>query len=377
MHALLLTGQNQYGVVSHFLAGIIADLKQMAIDTALLNAESPDTLKAGLETLPSLSSFDFVISFNGVGLGKWPDGTDVCALAPSIPIYVFCVDHPIHVLRRIWGMKVRLLCIDQEHVQFASLCGFKAEYFAHAISSAKTNRYSQTATEYKHDTVLFPASYIDKNYYHKQLASCWDNLGYAIEQCTSVSRFMEVICVLPAAGKPARLGLDKHVLKLCILVDKYLRAKQREARLHYFDAEDVTLTVVGRQSEKYQSVAPRHHYSAGLPFDDLLTAMSTARFVVHHSPGFERGLHERVVYPLAMGTPVVAVDCPYVNQTMGSGVVTPAQFFAGIDDKDYDRRRTQARQQVFRHHTWLCRLEKMLSTLPSDLPGDETTQKTV
>ena len=66
---LIITGSNQYGVVSHFMQGMRAELGSLNINIFELAVGSQETVKNSVKkNVQILSYFDFVVSFNAVGL---------------------------------------------------------------------------------------------------------------------------------------------------------------------------------------------------------------------------------------------------------------------------------------------------------------------
>ncbi|GGO73830.1 hypothetical protein [Bowmanella pacifica] len=367
MQVLFITGQNQYGVVSHFLDGMREDLESVGVRTDSLSVESEQHIHRDLPQLLPLQEYDQLISFNGMGLHLEQAELSVPQYLKQRPVWVFCVDHPMHILKRIIGLNVILLCVDEEHVSFAQLCGFNARLFPHAIGKQQLANTSMMPLEDKSNEVVFPVSYMDSGSHRQALTPYWSQIGHWVEQSRSVTRFMQFIGVLPIGNRPASLTLNEQILRLCVTVDSYLRAKQREACLHFFAQQNVNLTVIGRNSHCYQSIAPTHQYLNAMDFTDLQQKIAAARYVVHNSPGFERGLHERVIYPLALGTLVLTFETPYVNQTFPQVCLDAKQSSGQISDKEYQQRRKQAHQQIEQQHCWHHQLRKLF-TSPTTSP---------
>ena len=68
LKALFISGSNQYGVVTHFLNGMQSDLSLLGIEVDELNVGSEELKQQTLKTLAPIAQYDFIVSFNGVGL---------------------------------------------------------------------------------------------------------------------------------------------------------------------------------------------------------------------------------------------------------------------------------------------------------------------
>jgi hypothetical protein len=90
--------------------------------------------------------------------------------------------------------------------------------------------------------------------------------------------------------------------------------------------------------------------------------MSKARYVAHNSPGFERGLHERVVVPLSMGTLVVS-EAPFVQESFTEGSIQKSLTVNSQTDEQYRRVSKDSQVKVLTEHTWKVRWEKLLNNI--------------
>lgn len=362
MKALILTGENQYHVVSHFIDGIMADLALMNIAADNLSMASESEILLGVKQLAPLIDYQFVISFNGVGLRQFHRDYNIVEFSQHSPCFVLCVDHPIYILKRLLHVpRATLLCVDKEHVSFARQCGFSAVYFPHAVSYALAENYKQVPPNRKSNTYLFPVSYLDLDTSKARLAPVWNELGYIIEQCKSITPFMQAIGLMATHDTPANRQLDENLFRVCILVDQYLRAREREICLRYFQFQDKKLTVIGNGVNRYEKRFGLHDYLDPADFSTLFQRIAAAQYVVHHTPGFESGLHERVIYPLMLGTPVLTVDTPFINQVF-------PDFTRNVTEKESipvstvtPDQQTQMREQILNSNTWYHQLTELLS----------------
>lgn len=368
LKALILTGQNQYSVVSYFLNGIADDLKLLGYDVDFLNVENQTNIDKGLPHICALEQYAFIISFNGVGLGKLSDTHDTLAYAKTNPLYVFCVDNPLHLILRFFGHPVTVLCVAQEHVEFMRACGIKAHYFPHAIShndpAFSSNEDASSEKQYgleKPNSILFPVSFNDKQAAFNELAPVWKSLGTAIDACANVTDFLQRIGVLPTANSPARTTLNESILRISAVVDRYLRAKEREACLLDFAKREIKLTVVGNNVERYRNVCDFHEYEQSVSFDALRDKFKQYEFVLHQSPGFERGLHERVIHAIAAGTGVITWNAPFALSAFNdAGAFAHNAPLPNATDALYTNALEVGKKQLLANHTWKAQLAYVL-----------------
>lgn len=358
MHALFITTDNQYGVVHHFIQGMRDDLEILGIQSHRVNVLS---LQSTDYSLLPLSQYELVISFNGVGLTLSVDGESITDYMGKRPVFIYTVDHPIHFLDRFLGKNVVMLCVDQEHVAFCQLCGLTAVYFPHAVSKKQYAEVKLIEPSEKNDEFLYPVSFFDEQHWLAKLKPVWDQVGHLIEQANTITRFMQFLSVLPLGDKPATVTLDSNIRQVCMFVDYYLRAKCRRECLQAFEAAGIALTVIGKESEKYNAVSSYHHYLPAIEFESLTSRIAQAKYLVHNTPGFELGLHERVVEPLALGTLVCGYKVPHIQQefSQSQGVLsTNETLHLGLDD--YKLRQISARNEILTKHTWLHRWKEVL-----------------
>ena len=125
---------------------------------------------------------------------------------------------------------------------------------------------------------------------------------------------------------------------------------------------NLQLTVIGRSSVNYKADFPQHTYEDAIPFADMLKRMSKARYVAHNSPGFERGLHERVVVPLSMGTLVVS-ETPFVQDSFIKGSIQKISTVNLQTNEEYQQVSEDSQVKVLTDHTWKVRWEKLLNNI--------------
>lgn len=358
---LVIIGSNQYGVVSEFISGIRQDLQSLNITTELLDLNSPSSIEYQASREDRFDEFDFFISFNAVGLDLSFNGMMLTEVMKRKPVFVFLVDHPLHLITRFIGLNVILLCVDQEHVGFAQLCGIRAHFFPHAVPADMVAGPTEFSGMAQKHGILFPASYFDTAQWRQKLQPVWHQVGHFLENCQSVTRFMQHLQVLPSGNKPATVGLDHNIQLLSIYADFYIRGRQREKILQLCQDSGLAITVVGNGSQQYKNRFPLHQYLDAVPFKTLLSLIQNARFVLHNSPGFELGLHERIVYPMALGTPVVCDLLARPDRILGADYqLLTINNIAGMNAAQYLQIQHENRAMIRQRHTWRYQLQSLM-----------------
>lgn len=370
MKGIVFVGDNQYHVGSHFMQGIQQDLMQLSIATDMVDFSDPLQSERLVTGEHSLSDYDFILSYNAVGVALRTMNDELAKQIDSMALYVLCVDHPIYQLERISQSNAIMLCVDQEHVKFCELLGFTAHYFPHAVSAHAMAPEQFVSVHDKTNEFLFPASYIDRQACRDKLAPIWDQISSFIDQVTNVTHFMQCLGALPLPGETEKVVLSPQSLCICLLVDQYLRARDREQMLLKCAQQHIKLTVIGRGVEQFRSVCDFHTYESQLDVEELHQRMRKAKYVVHQSPGFIAGLHERVVMPLALGT-LVLTDEPFVKAALPN-VVTLNELTT-IDDQLYNHKVDVCATQVINNYTWLHQLTPIMQQLRQKL-GKPMTQ---
>lgn len=360
MKVLFLEGTNQYGVIDFFIDGMKADLTDMGIEVGRLDF-SPEQQSQSLEQLRQGVSFDVVISFNGIGLDINTENGKGYFESSGKPLFIFLVDHPIHLITRFLNTPATVLCVDQEHVGFCQLVGIKAFFFPHAIGSRQI-RKDVTVVERIHDQWLFPVSFFDESHWRQKLQPVWHQVEPIVNQAGNITRFLQLLGVLPLGQQPATVTLDANVLTISRFVDFYIRARSRRRALADCQSQGITLTVVGNGVQKYAQEFPRHNYENSRPFDALLQEMAASKYVLHNSPGFERGLHERLIIPMATMTLPVLTDEPFAADLLaGDSFVPRIDEAKSLSDREYQDALQRNQQAIIDNHTWKRRFSDLFA----------------
>ncbi|PKG98111.1 hypothetical protein [Paraglaciecola sp. MB-3u-78] len=137
-------------------------------------------------------------------------------------------------MQRFIGLPFTVLNVVQEHEGFCQLFRIKSIWFPHAVGEDEIRTLAKGEHEAKTDEILFPAIYLNLEEVHKRLKPVWHQVGQILEQCPDVTRFMQVLGVLPSGNLAATVQLDENVRRIVVFADLYVLAKRREACFRCF-----------------------------------------------------------------------------------------------------------------------------------------------
>lgn len=366
--AVLFTGTFQYGVVADFIQGIAHALEQSGYQVQQINLSDKTALQQKLSE-DTFRDVQLVFSVNALGADLLPYFPKL----RQVPFYSLLLDHPLHSLLRFFGTPLRLLCVDQAHVAFARAIGMQAEFCPHAVNTTSVNPTISPETDKQ--GILFPASFFSadnaKAIIDKHFPQAWQWLNNPAVR--TISDFLHQLGFMQA-GRTPLLELNKNTITILCHCDFYLRAKGRDRLLQQFADAGLALQVIGNGWEQAQQL-PQHQYLPAVPFPNLLQIMQKVRYVLHHSPGFDAGLHERLLYPVAAGAQVLAEPTPYLEQVFSrhgavrffSDAGTLQAELAICSDDDYQSQLLRSQELIRQQHSWHTRLQPWLSPRESSL----------
>lgn len=366
---LFITGKNQYGVVDEFLTGMQADLAQLGFEFDELNLADQTAAQAAAEQLPDINEYTFIVSFNGVGNDIKLKGGSFAQYMQHKPIFLFMVDHPIRLIDRFIGtakhLQLHILCVAKEHVEFCQMCGVKAHYFPHAYAKTKLEENAMLTLSDKSDEVLYPVSYLDLAKQQQILQPVWHEISAIVNASENITQFMQALGIIPNGRQPASRQLNNNLLRVCLAVDLYLRAKDRLDTLTRCAEAGVKLTVIGNGVKQYQTQVDFHDYQDAISVDKLLQKIKQAKAVLHNSPGFIQGLHERIIFALANGTAVTHCKrMPFVTSELAeTSSLVPISQINSLDALSYQNAQQLGFSFINQQHTWLVRWENLLTQL--------------
>lgn len=360
MKILFLTGNSQYNAFEYFLSDMRADLELMSVSTDVCQYQDGEDY-----THINLNQYDKIISFNGIGLNITAADGDIKQFKSS-SVLVWLLDHPLHLLPRIISFPVTVLCMDQEHVPFCRLCGLAAFYFPHSISQKNATEYLEVENlengfDKKENDIVMPVSYFDAEEQKRKLAPIWSKLEPAINNSENITDFLQQIGVLPTPGRGSVTQLNQDIFNISTLMNMYLRAKSRTSLMQHCADYGLKLNVIGRNVIKYKEDFPDFSYFDELPMTALNEKVTLAKYVVHNTPGFRAGLHDRPLNAMLRGT-LVITDSSFMMSEFPNSCIGVEQVIE-LSKREYISRIRTARQILLEKHTWYGRFKRLFDEL--------------
>src|SRR3990167_2159141 len=287
-YVLIISGQFQYGVATNFL-------QELAVELGLLNYEpvwfplsaeqSHEQHLLNLYNLISNKDIKFIFGINGLGL----DYVSCFDELKPLPCFTWLLDDPVHHYQRFVAHKtwLRLLCVDQSHVNWLTQLGFNAEQFLHATKVRSLAPRPPTDVG-----ILFPASYFDETAQIPALHEAHPKLLELLMD-PAIDSLPTLLSVLRFGEKGGVLEADANTLNFLRLADLFLRGRNRNQLVHDFAQAGIQLAIAGRGWNEVG--AGSHLLLRSMTWQELKQLFSRSQFVLHDHPGFSAGLHERVL----------------------------------------------------------------------------------
>ncbi|MBJ92391.1 MAG: hypothetical protein CL577_07290 [Alteromonadaceae bacterium] len=357
---LLFSGSFQYGVVNDFLLGIKRAFEKSGYAVYEVNLKGISTNEQLLQQLSSIdfSSLKLVVSINALAV----ELIDKLPQFSSIPFYTYLVDHPLHLLSRFVGTKARILCVDKEHTNFLSQLGIQAQFWPHAVCDTELSKGSISFNEKQ--GILFPASFTDEDAHYAEINKVAPNIASRLldPDVRSVSDVLRMLGFMQPGISPS-VQLNDEIVTFLRRCDLYLRGRDRNKLIYDCHLAGIPLTIIGNNWDKTHQY-DSHSYMPAVPFNELKNLITNSKFILHHSPGFEQGQHERVVYSLARGTCVLSSKTPYLLESYGSGngivfydsLTELKHLLASVTELDYTQWMSNACTILEPKETWCPRV---------------------
>lgn len=352
---------SQYHVINDFLQGLSAAVLDAGFSPVSIDITSYD--EAVLSAM--LQQAVMALSVNAVGADLYHRFPQL----ETISFYTLLVDHPLHLLARFYGRPLKLLCVDKAHVQFCLALGCSAYFFPHAVWPAR-QELTEPDISVKQG-ILFPATYMSTTKYLDEINQIFPQILPLLQRqdINDINGLLHHLGFMQA-DKEQALPLNNATAKLLSLCDLYLRALSRQQLIDTCAGHNIALTVVGN-GWQHAAQHALHRYLPAEPFPALLSRIAASKYVLHHNPGFMLGQHERLVYSMLLGTPVLCHQNDYLLQRYGQTgsiilyqqVADLGELSAAVTPLVYQQVAETARRQVLNEDTWQVRLAALLRTV--------------
>lgn len=361
-YVLIISGQFQYGVASNFLQELAIELGRLNYEVLWfpLSAEqSHEQHLVHLYNLIANKNIKFIFGINGLGL----DYVSCLDALNQLPCFSWLLDHPVHHYQRFAAHKtwLKLLCVDQSHVNWLTRLSFDAEPFLHATKVRSLA--PRPATDVG---ILFPASYFDETAQISALHAAHPKLLELLMD-PAIDSLPTLLSVLRFGEKDGVLEADANTLNFLRLADLFLRGRNRNQLVHDFAEAGIQLAIAGRGWNEVG--ASSHLILRSMTWQELKQLFSRSQFVLHDHPGFSAGLHERVLTSLAAGTAVLTRHNSFLEQQFSpaDGVYGFRQaselLQLGLDEHNPEH---IAQSEALLRHSWSCRANQLLQLVGKD-----------
>lgn len=350
--------KSQYNVVDDFTQGLSSAVHDLGFQPVLVDVTSEEEV----DLAPLLEHAVMALSVNAVGADLY---SRFPALA-AIDFYTLLIDHPLHLLGRFFERPVKLLCVDKAHVRFCQALGSTAYFCPHAVWPARLELAAVADSEKQ--GILFPATYMPARKYLDEISQIFPQILPLLQQpgITDINTLLHQLGFMQP-GKEQALPLTSATAKVLSICDLYLRAVSRQQLIDDCAENNIALTIIGN-GWQHAVQHPLHQYLPAEPFPALLSRMAASQYLLHHNPGFMQGQHERLLYSMLLGTPVLCQQNDYLLQRYGqTGSIILYQQVADLQElpsaiapQVYQQLVTTAQQQVLNEDTWQVRLKTFL-----------------
>lgn len=359
LEALITTRSNKFDVVSLFIQGIVSDLAGLGVNCTILDVTSPQSLAASSQDVDKNLKFDFIFSFNGLLLEDLQVNSEPLFENLSCPLFIFLVDHPLHLLQRFIGQDCIVLCVDKTHVGFCELCGIKAHFFPHALAESHYDQVNFISLDEKQGVVA-PLSYFDPEHWAKQLQPVWNQIAPALENTSNVWEFMCAIGVVPTKNQPATVGIDQQVLTILRCVDYYFRSKKRISGLQALASFGLAVDVIGENTSEFQRASDQIRLRPAVNVSEIQDSIARAKYLFHSVPGFSAALHERILFGIAKGTAVISDETESIRTVEPEFAIYELGSEIQLSEQDYENCRNHNLLVAKNKHSWKNRFSELL-----------------
>lgn len=350
----ILSGHNEYQTHLHFEEGLKKALERKGVETHIypfsINYQRESIHRISLDTPDALISF-CLFSLNDRSLSF----SDIFGI-PNITICLASGIYSLHQAKNPLDFVAFVDRKDQKRYQEA-LPG-KTLFLPHAVDRDLIRSPTlKRPIEYVFFGTLFD---------HESRRSLWDDklprqtiriLNEAIENF-SVEKGYDgsLLEVLEENSKIT----ESDFLQMYHELELYLRGslrkdfllKNRDLPIHIYGKSDSH-----RNWEDVFKVKNAFIYHSEVPFSETLKLMKQTKYLIHHCPSFNEGLHERILTGLALGCAIITEPSSYLEKEfpVSCGVMQSAT-------KNREAFVENGQAHILENHTWDIRVEALLDS---------------
>ena len=352
---VIFQGASCYRVYDHWISTLAAAWESLSYNTCIVHLNDKATIAEQVYhafTEPAAA----YIGFNGMGI-EFEEHYAAYSNrnTPFIGIYV---DHPAHHHERliVAGETLTSTFVTPEHIAYAKAIYPHGRY--HLLPHGGSTVPSPAKE--RHYTMTFFGSYCPS----ETIANSWE------QQRGSGTPTMEEMVALTDDGSDY-LPLAAVGPEAVVYLDSFLRQQQREQLLVALDIGGVAVDLFGKGWE--QLPRSRHRCHAPLSYPQALEVMAQSRQVLHLSPNFSNGSHERLLSAMINGALAVADQRSFFDKRLRDGetLITysydelealPARLTALTTEEEVAIA-VSGQQHVCSEHTWNQRAQDIVAII--------------
>ncbi|MGQ9825978.1 MAG: glycosyltransferase family protein [Desulfotomaculales bacterium] len=299
----------------------------------------------------------------------------------GVPFVALMVDHPMYHIQRLSSDAKNLIVtfVDRTHLNFMS------NYFSYQKNSfflphggcyvpgSQSKQYND-----REIAVLYAGSYDNPDKYRQTWMNSFPVLAGLMDDIVEVAlahHDVPLVDIVAEVFAYKGVCLDqiasKSFVSLLPLVDKFIRARRREAVLNRLSRMKTKICLFGTGWDQF---AHNGHllYLGNANFTQVLESMGKARVVMNVNPNFPDGSHERVFSAMLNGAVCLSDRNKYLSQEFIEGKDIIFYSWDELDQLPYivedilnDKERAAAiaaagKRKAEDSHTWDSRARDIL-----------------
>jgi spore maturation protein CgeB len=297
----VLVAQNPYGTTKSFAKGLVDATVKRGGEASLYEVgggEFGDVLRKWEKNPPEAT-----LSFSDIQVAGEP-----LSQHSPFPHYSLLVDPAVYFMHHFLSPKSVVTCIDRADIEMLAKVGApKIDFLPHAADG----NYQPDFRHERSYSYVFFGSCID----FRELEKSWQprfGTQNAVLLKEVSRRALFASCSIAEAlfesAVPQELFIGFHHE-----VDLYVRGRERVELLQVFPEAHVW------GDGPWKKYLPQHHIHPAIAFEETLSIMQQAKFVLNASSRFKESSHERILYALLSGAVPVTATNPYLKQSFHDG----------------------------------------------------------
>lgn len=321
---LVIKGQSRYDVLRYFEDTLVEAFRKMDIIVDVFDASDNDTLQEQAIHCTN-QKYDFVLSFNAVLI----DSLDAFLNDKNTMFWSFLVDHPYYHHYRLSQPHNNhfVSCVDRNHVRYTKKYYPAISHQCYLPHGGNLPIHAPKPYEERNYSVAFMGSYGNP----EEAAAAIDQFPELVRMIAvnvirryyeTCSESLESLFQTEFAKYQVTFSDEEFasVMNELVIVDKYIRLKNREMLLNHLTSHNITVDVFGTGWKHYNCANPECLNIHGqLSFTETLDTMCDSKIVLNALPLFLDGSHERVFTSMLCGAICMSESNIYLKEEFEDG----------------------------------------------------------